>query len=220
MEVKSGAFRNLCSKREYIFNFVKKLLGVKRSTQNDFDYGELGRVPLQNKIFYSVINYWFKIPEVEENRYIRYAYQLMLNDIENKPNCVNWASRVKFLLSSLGFYGVWVNQGVGNKSAFLWAFKQRLTDSFMQDWNSRLAESSRANFYSLFSKFEYQPYLEVINVKKFRVTMTKLRVASHRLEIEVGRWARPNRVPIDERKCRLCNKLEDEFHFFIWMYFI
>ena len=43
--------------------------------------------------------------------------------------------------------------------------------------------------------------------------MTKLRVASHRLEIEVGRWARPDRVPVDERKCRHCNTLEDEFHF-------
>ena len=103
------------------------------------------------RFFYSFINYWFKILEVEENRHIRYAYQLMLNDVENKPNCVNWASRVKFLLSSLGFYEVWVNQGGGNKSAFLWAFRQRLTDSFMQDWNSRLLESSRANFYSLFS---------------------------------------------------------------------
>ena len=29
--------------------------------------------------------------------------------------------------------------------------------------------------------------------------MTKLRTSSHRLEIEVGRWARPNRIPIDER---------------------
>ena len=45
--------------------------------------------------------------------------------------------------------------------------------------------------------------------------MTKLRVASHRLEIEAGRWARPNRVPIDERKCRFCNTLEDEFHFLL-----
>ena len=36
----------------------------------------------------------------------------MLNDIENKPNCVNWASRVKFLLSSLGLYEVWVNKGL------------------------------------------------------------------------------------------------------------
>ena len=45
--------------------------------------------------------------------------------------------------------------------------------------------------------------------------MTKLRVASHRLEIEVGRWARPNRVPIADRKCRTCNSIEDEFHFLL-----
>ena len=42
--------------------------------------------------------------------------------------------------------------------------------------------------------------------------MANLRVSSHRLEIEVGRWARPNRTPINERKCRYCDKLEDEFH--------
>ena len=52
-------------------------------------------------------------------------------------------------------------------------------------------------------------------MKKFRVAMTKLRVSSHRLEIEVGRWTRPNRTPVDERKCRYCNKLEDEFHFLL-----
>ena len=41
--------------------FCRKLLGMKRSTQNDFIYGELGRVPLQNKVFLSIMNYWFKI---------------------------------------------------------------------------------------------------------------------------------------------------------------
>ena len=43
--------------------------------------------------------------------------------------------------------------------------------------------------------------------------MSKLRVSSHQLEIEVGRWSRPNRTPLDERKCFRCQKLEDEFHF-------
>ena len=139
----------------------------------------------------------------------------MLNDIENKPTCVNWASEVKFVLSSLGFYEVWINQGVGNRNAFLQIFKQRLSDSFLQDWNSRLTESSRADLYSLFSRFEHQIYLDCVKVKKFRLAMTKLRVASHRLEVEIGRWARPNRVPVDERKCRHCNTLEDEFHFML-----
>ena len=43
--------------------------------------------------------------------------------------------------------------------------------------------------------------------------MSKLRVSSHRLEIEVGIWSRLNRAPLDERKCFRCQKLEDEFHF-------
>ena len=68
----------------------------------------------------------------------------------NKPNCLNWASRVKQLLSTLGFYEVWVNQGVGNKNVFLFVLKQRLLDNFSQGWSSRLAESSRANFIHYF----------------------------------------------------------------------
>ena len=41
----------------------------------------------------------------------------MLDDIEKKPNCVNWVSTLRDLLANLGFYWVWVNQGVGNKNA-------------------------------------------------------------------------------------------------------
>ena len=45
--------------------FCKKLLGVKRVTQNDFVYGELGRVSLQVTIHLSIIKYWLKILECE-----------------------------------------------------------------------------------------------------------------------------------------------------------
>ena len=146
-----------------------------------------------------IINYWFKILESEHIKYVKYAYQLMMTDIENKPDCVNWASKVRDLLSNLGFYGVWLNQGVGNKNMFLAEFKQRLNDNFKQNWNSRLDESSRANFYTLFSNFEHRLYLETIKVTKFRIALSKLRLSSHRLEIEVGRWGRPNRTPLDQR---------------------
>ena len=209
-----GFSKHLQQERVHL-QFCKKILGVKRLMHNDFVYGELGRAPLQSKLFHSIKAYLFKILEAQETKYIKFAYQLMLNDLENKPTCVNSASKVTFLLSSLGFNEVWMNQGVGNRNAFLQIFKQRLSDSFLQDWNSRLTESSRANFYSLFSSFDHQIYLDCVKVKKFRIAMTKLRVASHRLEIEVGRWARPNRVPVDERKCRHCNTLEDEFHFLL-----
>ena len=40
-------------------------------------------------------------------------------------------------------------------------------------------------------------------------------MSSHRLEIEAGRWHRPHNIPFNERKCRVCNGLEDEFHFIL-----
>ena len=206
-------FSNLVQQERIHLQFCKKLLGVKKSTQNDFVYGELGRVSLKNDIFIMIINYWFKILESEPIKYIKYAYNLMRTSVENKPDCVNWASKLRDLLSNLGFYEVWLNQGVGNKNMFLAEFKQRLNDNFIQNWNSRLEESSRANFYTLFSNFDHQLYLETIKITKFRIALCKLRLSSHRLEIEVGRWAKPNRTPLDQRKCRICNIVEDEFHF-------
>ena len=43
--------------------------------------------------------------------------------------------------------------------------------------------------------------------------MTRLRVSSHRLNIEAGRWSRPQITTREERKCLVCNKLEEEYHF-------
>ena len=38
-------------------------------------------------------------------------------------------------------------------------------------------------------------------------------LSSHRQEVETGRWARPNAISFEERKCISCNLLEYEFHF-------
>ena len=41
--------------------FYKHLLGVRKQTQNDFIYGELGRVSLQQRRYITIIKYWFKL---------------------------------------------------------------------------------------------------------------------------------------------------------------
>ena len=58
-------------------------------------------------------------------------------------------------------------------------------------------------------------YLDDIKVNKFKVVLTCFRKSAHRLEIEAGRWHKPTKIPPNERKCKICNKLEDEFHFFL-----
>ena len=195
-------------------HFLKKLLGVKKSTQNDFIYGECSRTSLLAKRQYFIIKYWFKILQCSERKYITYIYKMMLTDLDEYPNKINWAYLVKDLLSRMGFYHVWLNQGVGNVNLFLNLFKQRLTDNFTQIWHERLSNSSRANFYTHIADFRPKAYLNSVKVLKFRNSLARLRVSSHRLEIEAGRWARPHK-PVNERLCNICNCLEDEYHFVI-----
>ena len=55
--------------------------------------------------------------------------------------------------------------------------------------------------------------MESFSVNKFCQTLSRLRVTSHKLLIEAGRWVKPVKIPVDDRKCAICNKLEDEYHF-------
>ena len=154
--------------------FCKRLLGIKKSTQNNFIYGESGRTDYQTKRYFIII-------------YITYIYNTMLADIEEKNRKINWALLVKRLLSNLGFYEVWLQQNVGDVKVFLSVVKERLQDNFIQNWNTELNESSRAVFYRQIASFQSSEYLEIVNIKKFRIALTKLRVSSQRLEIEMGR---------------------------------
>ena len=82
-------------------------------------------------------------------KYIKYVYNIMLNDKEIRP--------VRSLLQTLEFNGVWLFQGVGNINIFLSLFIQRIKDIFVQNWNDRLSNSSRARAFSLFSNFSSLP---------------------------------------------------------------
>jgi len=126
---------------------------------------------------------------------------------------VNWASKVKGLLSKLGFYEVWLAQGVGNYKLFLSKLNQRIRDTYIQETNNSFNTSHRAQLYRhLFdNKFSY--YLDVVKIKKYRIALSRLRVSSHRLAVESGRWRKPENVPFDQRVCASCNVLEDEYHF-------
>ena len=38
-------------------------------------------------------------------------------------------------------------------------------------------------------------------------------MSSHSLAVESGRWHKPNKIPRNERKCFICDDIEDEYHF-------
>ena len=119
------------------------------------------------------------------------------------------------MLAIYGFYHVWLQHSVGNPKLFLQAVKQRIHDVDVQVLNDTISNSTRALFYRTISQFEFSLYLDVIQVKNYRTAMSRLRLSSHRLAVESGRWHKPLPIPFIERKCTICNVLQDEFHIVI-----
>ena len=65
--------------------------------------------------------------------------------------------------------------------------------------------------YRLFKKeFDIEPYLLNVRSTTLHVSMTRLRVGCHSLEIERGRYHKPQSIPVCQRLCEKCNMIEDE----------
>ena len=195
--------------------FCKEILGVKHKTQNNFIYGELGRMPLRQHRIVAMIRYWLKITTSNDTKFAKHAYNILLQDMEIFPNKANWAGVIKHILDTNGFSDVWIYQGVSRVNIFMNIFKQRLKDSYKQEWLGHITDSSRAYTYKHFCSFNFKTYLDDITITKFRVALTQLRLSSHRLRIETGRWNKPVSTPFHERICIICSKLEDEYHFLL-----
>jgi len=116
--------------------------------------------------------------------------------MEVYPDRPNWCTLLKDLLCTLGMYDAWYFQDIGNTEYFLYIVKQRLCDQFVQNWQGPLEQSSRARFYKNISSFKLQPYLYTLFQS---YAMSKLRMSSHRLHIETGRWSKPRTTPLNKR---------------------
>ena len=191
--------------------FCKNVLRVRRNTQDECVYGELGRMPLQIKRYVRIVKYWLNIIMGKKSYLVNYCYVASLKqlDVNSQPS---WARNVRQLLCSHGFGEAWYNQGVGNIEAFITVFKFTLNDVYKQNWNAVVNNSPKCRFYKEIKPF-HQPseYLSIVVPQSHRTAMTRLLVSSHSLRIETGRWTRPV-TPRSDRRCATCNQIEDEYH--------
>ena len=150
---------------KFHLSFCKRILCVKKSTQNDFIYGELGRYPLQMTRYGRIIRYWLNIVTGKKSLYVCLVYREAVAQADRNKS--SWALNVKSLLCSIGLGEAWYNQGVGDPDIFIRLFKQRLRDIFTQDWRSRLESSPRARFYrDIKENFGLSFYLDNVTVKQ------------------------------------------------------
>ncbi len=194
--------------------FLKRILGVKRNTNNCMVYWELGRVSMHNTRMYRILKYWTKIINTN-NCIIEGVYSDMLASVDNRQAGYCWAQEVKRLLSNLGMQDAWIDQRYLDTNMFLRKAKQRLRDVFSQETRAACERSPKCYIYNhITDKHELQAYLTKPLLATLRKSLSQIRLSSHKLNIEAGRYARTNRI---DRKCTKCDldDMEDEYHFIL-----
>jgi hypothetical protein len=76
----------------------------------------------------------------------------------------------------------------------------------IDNYNSKLFLYSK-----LKSDIKLEEYLKSERNFKNRQLLTKFRLSDHNLEIQLGRY---KNIPRNQRHCKFCKTLDDEFHFF------
>ena len=197
-------------------SFCKQYIGLKTNTMDSFVLGECGRYCMAVSYMTQCIKYWLRLIQMPTHRYPHQCYK-MLRSLDEAGR-TTWASHVRTLLFTHGFGYVWVANTVGDANRFISIFLQRMKDISIQNWRSRLNESSKAEHYNQFkSLLEVEKYLFLDLSYLGRKTIAKFRCSSHNLMIEKGRHLHIDR---EYRFCPFCLErnvyaIEDEFHFFM-----
>ena len=194
--------------KEFMLTFCKRLLVIKRSTNNSMMYAELGRVPLRANTLFNMIRYWHRIFKTN-NCILKACYSYLYECVEIY-NEHNWAYRVKHELFMLGFGELWINQHIDDKDVPV--IKQRLLDQSQQLIRSQISASPKFTYCKyLIDVYSIQYYLSKFIPVHLRKCITKFRLSSHNLTIETGRYIATDR---SKRTCFSCvDEIEDEYHF-------
>ena len=79
-------------------------------------------------------------------------------------------------------------------------------------------DHNKLRFYKTFKgSFTKEPYIELVQNRNQRAWLTRLRISSHHLGIETGRWAKPWPIPLSDRVCKYCSDgaIDSEYHFLL-----
>ena len=186
----------------YHLKLKKSMLGVKTTTNTCLVYIETCRYPLYVTIYKLIIKYWLKLIVTPKHRYIYVVSKKSVNC------CFLF---VKKLLFQYGFGYVWETQATFiDHKLFIEEFELRIMDIFKQTCFADTTNINRCFLYNALDRdFTMANYLNNITIQSNRKAMAQLRLSSHKLMIERGRW---KKIVHKERTCLHCQVLEDEYH--------
>ena len=197
-------------------SFCKQLLGVRKQTNTDGVLLELGQIPITLDARKMAIRNWERIHKENANELLIASHKYAMK--ESLP----WETSQRDLFSVNGLLDLFQSkvdktEDSRNKSAANIMYR-RLIDQFQQTSLESIKTSSKMKTLSLLKEEPgRESYLTDITNPRHRRALSKLRLSSHTLEVERGRYTEPDH---NKRFCKFCKqqglqKVEDEHHFLL-----
>ena len=213
-------------------------LSVNRKASRLAVLGELGRYPLFIKALSHCINYKLSLlgPNNQQSSLLYDVMQEMKIMTSSGSDC--WLSRVCKIQNLLNIPDTPCFKRVQGKKC-----TAKIKSKFDRFWIDRLnsmgtnsqnltdqSDHNKLRTYRVFkSSFTREPYIDLVKNRNQRTAIARLRIGSHRLNIERGRWTRPV-TPVEHRLCSYCaptssapcspgsrspptSSIDDEYHF-------
>ena len=161
---------------------LKAILKVKKGTSTDLIYNELKRADIISRIKDSQWKFYQRLLSLNLEDALVKSFMMLCNDTP-----------------MIAYYN---SLTPDNKSRNILDRERRIFES----------DGSMVQYYAsnINVKEKCAIYKNFIDDKK-RAVITRWRLSNHKLLIETGRYSIPP-IPRDERKCSVCNILEDESH--------
>ena len=145
--------------------FIKRALGLNKSTPNCIVYGEVGKFPIVHTVYARMIAFWVKVSEGKQSKLsslmYKIIYKLHLNGNYNSP----WLLCIKQILCNSGNPFFWYQQEQLTPKVFMKnVVAEQLKLQFFQTWESEVYRNRKCVSYRIFKdEIKSEPYLSKLD---------------------------------------------------------
>ena len=188
---------------------AKIALSVNKKSPRLAVLGELGRYPLFLQSLAQCLNYKLSLFS-RKNSNVLVGNTIREMEGLCKMRCDNWLSRVEQIANLFNIpKTIFFNKSSGRrilkslKSSFDIHFLNKINE-FKGSNLDNLDHNKLRTYKTIKSSFTRELYIDLVRNRNQRCFLSRLRVSSHNLHIELGRHTRPV-TPAGERFCKYCS---------------